>query len=357
MASLFTTQTPTGTNFADGTPSITTATSVVFAVAGSVTAVRFFATTTVSGTYTVAIWQVTSNDSTGHTGTLLASKTMGAPPAAGAWNSITLDSPVPVNTGTLYRVGVYSSAGRYVATPSFFTTGLTNGSITAPPNGSDPVALGTLGQGTFVLNATLAYPENTSGNSASYFVDVDFTATGGSTNGTAAVALPAATVAASGAVVSAGTANPALPALSASASGTAAAGATVAAVTPAVAAAVSGTARTAASVTPALPPMLMQAAGTASVAGGTSATLPPMQVGVSATAAVTGTAACALASLVAAFQGSAATTASAVVVLPAVTASGSDIPDLPRRIGTLTATSRRAALTARAVRPSLTAGG
>jgi hypothetical protein len=175
MASLFTSQTPSGGDFSDGTPSITTATSMVFAAPGTVTAIRFFSTVTISGTYTAAIWQVTSDDLTGHTGTLLASKTMGGSPSSAAWNTVTLDSPVPVSTGTLYRAGVYSSAGRYVATPSFFGGPLTNGPITAPANGSNPVGLGQLGQGTFVLNASLAYPENISGNSACYFVDVDFT--------------------------------------------------------------------------------------------------------------------------------------------------------------------------------------
>lgn len=178
MATLFTGQTPTGADNSDGAPGITTATSIRFAQAGSVPAIRFYATSTVSGTYAVALWKVDSSDP-GGTGTLLASKTLSGPPIGGSWNSITLDTPVSVLAdNNLYRAAVFSGAGRYVSTSGFFSSGpLTNGDLTAPQHNSDPVGLGTMLQGSFAINAALTYPS--SGNGTSYFVDVDFTPASG----------------------------------------------------------------------------------------------------------------------------------------------------------------------------------
>lgn len=172
--SLFTSQTPTLPDQSDGAPGITTATTIVFAVDGTVPAVRFFATTTVSGTYTGLLWEVTNNDA--GTGALLDSKTAGAAPTGGTWNTIVFDTPVSVTAGVPYRVGLFSGAGRYVATSGFFASPLTNGDITAPAH------LGAAGpytvfQGTFAINASPTYPTSTAG-SASYLIDVLFDAAG-----------------------------------------------------------------------------------------------------------------------------------------------------------------------------------
>lgn len=179
MANLFTSQTPAITNASDGTPGITFATTLVFAVDGTVTGVRFYATSTVSGTYTGGLWSVDSSDP--GTGTLLASKTLGVTPTAGAWNTITFDTPVSVTATTVaYRVGVFSGDGRYVATTNFFPGGgggLTNGDIFAPPNNDNPVGSIVIGQGTFTINAAFSYP-TTSGSGTCYFADVEFTAAG-----------------------------------------------------------------------------------------------------------------------------------------------------------------------------------
>jgi hypothetical protein len=202
--SLFTSQTPSSANNSDGTPGITTATSVMFTVAGTITAVRFYATTTVSGTYTGAVWEVTSNDgSSSGTGTLLGSKVRPSGPTAGAWNTIVLDTPVAVTTGKLYRVGLHNTAGRYVATGSFApfvggAGGLTNGDIWAPHTGDNPAGLGSQSNGTFEINAALAYPTDTF-SAGCYFVDVVFEPAGGSVDLTSAISLPA--LQASGALV------------------------------------------------------------------------------------------------------------------------------------------------------------
>lgn len=175
MANLFTSQTPAVTDASDGAPGITTATTVRFAQSGTITGVRFYATTTVSGTYIGQLYQVTGPDAGGTpSGTLLATKTAGATPTGGTWNTITFDTPVSVATATLYRACLFSGAGRYVATNGFFDSFLTSGDITADVNGDNPVGLGVLRNGSFAINASAAYPS--SGGGASYFVDVEFTA-------------------------------------------------------------------------------------------------------------------------------------------------------------------------------------
>lgn len=381
---LFRNQTPVITNASDGTPGITTATTFRAAVAGQVTAARFFATTTVSGAYTVGLWSVDSSDPGG--GTLLASKTMGGAPNPGTWNTVTFDSPVSVVANTAYRVGVFSSAGRYVATTGFFTgADLVNGNLTADQPG-DTIGAVTISQGTFRIDSVFGYP-NTSGSGSSYFVDVDFyagapagvtgtvaatlpaltasaagtvpvtataavslppvaaAATGtASTTGTAAAALPAVTASATGAATVSGTAAATLPALSAAASGTASASGTATVALPALTAAATGTAGVTATSTATLPALAASAAGTANASstaaavlpavqaavvgdvagatsGGIAATLPALTAAASGTAAATGTVAAALPALGATAAGTATATGTLATALPALTAT------------------------------------
>jgi hypothetical protein len=177
--SLFTTQTPTNNNAADGAPGIVTATTMHFAVSGSISAVRFFASNNaLSGTWTVAVWQVTVDDNGGPgtgAGTLLSSQTFSGGTVSGNnWNVVTLPAPVSVTPGTFYRVGLFTPQW-YVASNGFFAgSSLTNGDITADSN---TVAHN---QGSFVVFSSLTYP-NQVGSSACYFVDVLFDAAGGPT--------------------------------------------------------------------------------------------------------------------------------------------------------------------------------
>jgi hypothetical protein len=196
--SLFTSQTP-AVEASDGGPGITTGTSFLPDVNGTITHVRFYAGASVAGTYTGLLWEVDSNDDGfGGTGTLLGSDVYPGAPTGGAWNLIELDPPVPVTAGVLYRVGMHNPS-RYVATNGFFTTppGLINGHLHAPEDGSDPVGLGSMRQGTFTIDVSPSYPRQ-AGASASYFIDVVFVPESTSAEGTAAVGLDLA-VAASGA--------------------------------------------------------------------------------------------------------------------------------------------------------------
>lgn len=190
--SLFTSQLPVLADNNDGAPGITTATTLRFATAGTVSAVRFYSTATPGGTYVGLLWELTASDSAGGAGTLLASKTLGTVPAAGAWTNVTFDTPVSVVTTKSYRVGLWSTS-KYVATNGFFLSALTNGNVIADAHGSTiPGLSGTLNQGTFVIDVTPGtYPKNV-GATASYFVDVLFDAAGSSSASPTGLSVPVA---------------------------------------------------------------------------------------------------------------------------------------------------------------------
>lgn len=180
--SLYTTQTPGG-GLGDlndlGIAGVggATATTMVFATNGTVTHVRFFATTTTGGTYTAELWRVDSADSPG-VGTLLASKAVAAGAVtAGAWNTIAFDTPVPVTTANAYRPALHNSQGRYVAVGAgFFSAPLVNGNITGIQSGSSPTppGLGALNNGNFKTDSPAGNYPNGSAGSNSYLVDVVF---------------------------------------------------------------------------------------------------------------------------------------------------------------------------------------
>ncbi|GGN39505.1 hypothetical protein FHR83_006706 [Actinoplanes campanulatus] len=173
---VFTDQTPTITDASDGTPGITFGTTIRSAVDGYVTGVRWYTTTTTSGTYIGALYEVTAADDPTPAGTELAQKTLVGSPTSSGWNSITFDSPVPITAGVLYRAAVHSSAGRYVYSANVHNSDITNGDLIADAAGDDPVGLGTLRQATFTISAGLAYPATGAGSNGSYFADWDFVA-------------------------------------------------------------------------------------------------------------------------------------------------------------------------------------
>lgn len=230
--SLFTSQTPAG-SFSDGAPGIATATTVRFAQAGQVSDIAFYASSSVSGTYTAAFYSVDGSDP--GTGTLLGSATMGGAPTPSAWNTVPI-TPVSVTAGVPYRAVIFSGDGRYVATSSFFTSDLVNGDITADADG-DTVGGFVIDQGTYRIDATLGYP-NSNGGGSCYFVDVVFsTAAGGSPSAgeapaTGAAQSPTAAIAANSTEATA-TGSAQTPAAAAGAN-TATAAATGAAQTPSV---------------------------------------------------------------------------------------------------------------------------
>jgi hypothetical protein len=178
--SLFAAQTPSGANNSDGGASgITTATGIRFSVSGTVTAIRFYATSTVSGNYVGELWEVQAADSApAGTRVGVTSTVASGSITAGTWNTIALTVPVSVVTGKVYRASINNSAGRYVTTLTFFTADLVSGHLTADANGDDPVLLGALRQGVFRANSASNNYPSTSGNGTCYFVDLLFDAVG-----------------------------------------------------------------------------------------------------------------------------------------------------------------------------------
>jgi len=185
MTNLFTAWSPALPNVNEAT-NVTVGIGLYFTSAGTVSAIRFYAPTTVgAGTYEGTLWQITADDSPAETGTatLLGSVSFGAL-TPGAWNTATLSSPISVSANTAYVVAVRTSEGRYTATGGFFnSSGLTNGNIVAWQTGTNPTGIGTLDNGKFITNIT-GYPNKTF-NGNGYGVDVDYTVAGSSVNGAA----------------------------------------------------------------------------------------------------------------------------------------------------------------------------
>jgi hypothetical protein len=179
VARLFTTQTP-GIPDVNEAINVTVGITLTFDVAGTVTGAWFYAPATVgSGTYEAAFWVLTHGDAGDlGTGTLLANQAFTSI-TAGAWNFVAFSSGVAVDSSHAYPITLRSSEGRYAATGAFFTSALVNGHITGVQNGSDPVGLGALYNGRFVDGSIAAFPNKTF-NSNAYFVDVEFTASAGS---------------------------------------------------------------------------------------------------------------------------------------------------------------------------------
>lgn len=171
--SAHTSQTPTDGDEDNGT-AVTTGCKYVFAKPGVVSAIRWWAPATNTGTYTLALYEVTNTN----TGTLLASASVESTGVTGgAWNNtpITAQSVSPDKT---YVAARHSTSGRFVRTAGVFTAaGITNGNVTAIANGTDsPGPGGALLNCTYDEDAALGYPASQFGE-PDYFVDVLFDVT------------------------------------------------------------------------------------------------------------------------------------------------------------------------------------
>lgn len=180
--SLFTTETPALPDNSDGTPGITTAVNLKFAVPGTVN-VRWYCTTNAGGTWTGLVWRKDSGDPNSSGGTLVDSDTFPGTPVGGAWNRIVLGAPV--NDTDFYTVGVHNTQGRYVATTSFPAYGSGQGGVTSAGGNVHAVENltgfpggGQMYQGLFGIASTPAYPDS-GGTATNYFIDVEFTPDGG----------------------------------------------------------------------------------------------------------------------------------------------------------------------------------
>ena len=130
--------------------------------AGTISGIRYYKSSTDTGTHTGTLWS--------STGTLLATGTFTGETASG-WQTLTFASPVTIAAGTTY-VASYHSNGHYIANSNYFTTAKTNGPLTALANATSSNGVYTYGTGNL-------FPTSTFG-AANYWVDVLYQ--GGSAN-------------------------------------------------------------------------------------------------------------------------------------------------------------------------------
>jgi hypothetical protein len=124
-------------------------------VDGYVAGVRFYKSTSNTGTHTANLW---SSD-----GTLLATATFANETPSG-WQQVTFPTPIAVTANTTYVVSYHTDFGHYSVTPNYFDTqGFDNTPLHVPANG-----------GVYAYGTGRVFPNNTY-NGANYWVDVIFT--------------------------------------------------------------------------------------------------------------------------------------------------------------------------------------
>jgi VCBS repeat-containing protein len=141
-------------------------------VAGQITALKFYRSAADTGTDLLDLW--TSS------GAKLASATF-TNTAASGWQTVALATPVSISANTLYIVS-YHTTGEYVATNTYFTADVSNGTLTAPSTANAS------GNGVYAYGGTTSagiFPTNTY-SAANYWADVVFSTT--TTNPPTAVA-------------------------------------------------------------------------------------------------------------------------------------------------------------------------
>lgn len=132
---------------------------MTFAVAGQITAIRYYRPGGDTTTRTARVYNPA--------GTVLVSATTSV--TTQGWRTITLATPLSVSTGIVYTIAVDSPTTAYPYTYDVFLTGpVINGSITGPQSAASPDENGVYGSGT-------ARPNN-SYRATSYSVDVAWVA-------------------------------------------------------------------------------------------------------------------------------------------------------------------------------------
>ena len=122
---------------------------------GEITGLRYYKSAQDVGTHVGSLWS--------STGQLLATATFTNETASG-WQTVTFSQPVSISAGATY-VASYHSNGFYAATPNYFTTGHSNGVLTAPSSSASG------GNGVYAYGSGSLFPTATY-NSANYWVDV-----------------------------------------------------------------------------------------------------------------------------------------------------------------------------------------
>ncbi|WP_341525543.1 DUF4082 domain-containing protein [Nostoc sp. UHCC 0302] len=126
-------------------------------VAGSITAIRFYKSTTNTGTHVGTLWS--------SSGTQLATATFTGETASG-WQQVNFTTPVAITANTTYVASYHTDVGRYSVDQGYFASARDNAPLHALSNGSSG------GNGVYKYGAR-SFP-NSSYNSSNYWVDVVF---------------------------------------------------------------------------------------------------------------------------------------------------------------------------------------
>jgi hypothetical protein len=128
-------------------------------VNGRITGIRFYKSSTNTGTHVASLWKAD--------GTLLAQATFTGETASG-WQQVNFASPVTINAGVTYVASYHANTGHYSADSGFFANaGVDNPPLHALKDGVDGP------NGVYIYNATSAFPASTF-QSTNYWVDVVF---------------------------------------------------------------------------------------------------------------------------------------------------------------------------------------
>jgi len=123
----------TPTAYTDGTPNIVTGHSMIFAVAGFVTGIRWYDGASGAGSWIFSAWSAeTTNGSTPNAGASSRLATKSSSSTGGGYRDVIFDTPVAVDVDQVYVFSKYNAAGHYTHSPSFIGP---HGALTP----SDPV--------------------------------------------------------------------------------------------------------------------------------------------------------------------------------------------------------------------------
>ena len=142
-------------------------------VNGYITGIRFYKSTTNTGTHIGNLWS--------STGTNLAQATFTGETASG-WQQVSFAAPIAITAGTTYIASYHTNTGHYSVDENYFaTSGIVTTYLEALQNGTDGP------NGVYATSATTTFPTS-SFNSSNYYVDVVFQNSANTWKGTVSVA-------------------------------------------------------------------------------------------------------------------------------------------------------------------------
>lgn len=157
--SLFTGADTSGVTAANDANAVELGVKFIASANGQITGLTYYKSAQDTGTHVGSLWTAS--------GQLLAQATFINESASG-WQTVSFTQPINVTAGTTY-VASYHSNGFYSATPNYFTTDFTNGSLTAPSSATSG------GNGVYAYGSSSLFP-TASYSATNYWVDVVYQA-------------------------------------------------------------------------------------------------------------------------------------------------------------------------------------